>query len=102
MTTLKPNIVAGLRFLSESEGGRKSATPIDFLGCIFQHEGENYECRLLLEEIGPVNPGDIVSVPIKFLRPELLKKRLRIGSKFQLREVQPIAEGIVEKILAME
>jgi hypothetical protein len=102
MTTIKPNVVAGLRFLSESEGGRKGATPIDFLGCIFQYEGENYECRLLLEEIGPVNPGDIVSVPIRFLRPNLLKKCLHVGSKFQLREVRPIAEGIVEKILVME
>jgi|SRR5580658_5080458 hypothetical protein len=99
MTIIKPDIIANLRFFSESEGGRESTTPPDYLGCIFEYEQENFECRLLLEDVGPIAPGGKGSVPITFLRPDLLKQRLHVGSSFRLRALRPIAEGIVEKIL---
>ena len=99
MTIIKPDVIADLRFFSESEGGRQSTTPPDYLGCIFEYEQEKFECRLLLEDVGPVAPGGQVSVPIKFLKPDLVKQRLHVGSSFRLRELRPIAEGIVEKIL---
>lgn len=97
MTVIAPDIVAFLQFFSTSDGGRESATPSDFFGCIFQFNKNSYECRLWLEGIGPINPGDGVTVPITFLRPDLLKSHLSVGSIFQLRELRPIASGVVEK-----
>jgi hypothetical protein len=94
---VKPDIVAKIHFYSEAEGGRNSPTPLDHLGCIFVYGGDNFECRLLLQDIGPIAPGGQAMVPIKFLWPET-KKRLHVGSRFNLREARIIAEGIVESI----
>jgi hypothetical protein len=92
---LTPDVIANLRFLLVSEGGRSTATPSDHLGCIFEYEGESFECRLLLEDTGPISPGGRATVPIKFLRPELIKQRLHPGSRFNLREDRMIAEGTI-------
>lgn len=94
---IRPDVIVNLRLYSE--GGRQSATPSDYLGCIFEYEGENFECRLLLEDVGPLLPGGQALVPIKFLRPDLIKERLRVGNHFRLREARIIAEGVIESIL---
>jgi hypothetical protein len=99
MHPLEPDIIVSAHFYSEDEGGRKTATPPDRFGCIFTFDGENFDCFLLLENIGAVKPGDLVQVPIKFLHPQLVKSRLRIGSSFILRELRTIAEGQVREIL---
>lgn len=99
MEAIRPDVTTHLRLLSASEGGRRSATPSNHLGCIFEYGDENFECRLLLSDIGPISPGGQAMVPIKFLRPELIKQRLSIGSRFKLREVGIIGEGIVESII---
>jgi translation elongation factor EF-Tu-like GTPase len=99
MSFQKPDIAAEVRLLAEREGGRMSATPPDHYGCIFVFEGENFECRLLLADAGPVAPGQQAKVGIKFLRPELIKPRLREGSPFTLREVRTIGEGTVERVI---
>ena len=96
---MKPDLVASLQLYSESDGGRKGATPLDHLGCIFEYEGEDFECRLLLEDVGPIAPGGRATIPIKFLRPELIKQRLQVGSRFRLREARTIGEGTVESIV---
>jgi hypothetical protein len=92
------DVTADVRFFTASEGGRTTATPPDHHGCIFVYEGENFECRLLLADIGPVAPGQQATVGIKFLRPELIKPRLQPGSPFKLREIKTIGEGTVERI----
>jgi hypothetical protein len=66
---------------------------------IFVFQGENFECRLLLADAGPVAPGQQANVGIKFLRPELIKPRLRPGSPFTLREIKTIGEGTVERVI---
>jgi len=95
---VKPDLIARLQFYSESDGGREGATPSDHLGCIFEYGGESFECRLLLKDVGPIAPGGRATVPIKLLRPELIKRRLRVGDRFPLREASTIAEGAVESI----
>jgi hypothetical protein len=55
---------------------------------------------LLLDEIGPLEPGAKATVPILFLRPDLIKDRLHIGSRFTLWEMGTIAEGVVKEIVA--
>jgi hypothetical protein len=57
MAAIKPDIVASLRLYTTAEGGRKGPTPPDTLGCPFEFQGELFDCRLLLDEIGPLEPG---------------------------------------------
>jgi hypothetical protein len=95
---IKPDVIAKIQLYSEAQGGRRSATPLDHLGCQFDYEGEYFDCRLLLQDVGPIAPGESATVPIKFLRPELVKSRLQVGSRFNLREIKIIGEGIIESI----
>lgn len=97
--SLSPDIVADVRFYSTAEGGRQQVTPATMFACILVISGENFDCRLLLEGIGPVAPGQTVRVPIKFLSPHLLKHRLTKGTHFHLRELRTIAEGVVSEAL---
>ena len=99
MPSVKPDIIASVRFYSTAEGGRTKPTAPDKFGCPFEFEGEKFDCRLLLEKSGALGPGAQASVPIIFLCPELIKPRLKVGSRFTLWEMRTIAEGIVEEIL---
>jgi len=96
-TMIKPDVIVKLKLYPE--GGRKNPTPPDHLSCILEYEKENFECRLLLEEVGSLSPGALTRVPLKFLRPDLIKERLHIGDRFRLREAKYIGEGIFEQIL---
>ena len=100
MAAIKPDIMASLRLYTTAEGGRKGPTPPDKLGCPFEFQGELFDCRLLLDETGPLKPGAKTTVPILFLRPDLIKDRLQIGSRFTLWEMGTIAEGVVKEIVA--
>lgn len=99
MADLKPDIIASIHLLSADEGGRKSPLMASMFGCIFEHAGEANDCRLLLEGKGDVWPGQQISVPIKFLSPELVRPRLRVGDPFRLFEGKVIAHGTVEEIV---
>lgn len=99
MQAIKPDITAQIRLYSTSQGGRAGATPSDHLGCIFVYQEENFECRILLHEIGAVHTGCDALVPIKFLAPELVKPRLQAGDQFTLREIKTIGEGAVKTVL---
>lgn len=94
---IKPDVIVDLNLYPE--GGRKSSTPPDHLGCILEYENENFECRLLLGETGPLAPGAQARVPLKFLKPDLIKGRLHVGDRFRLREAKYIGEGVFEEIL---
>jgi hypothetical protein len=98
MTDLNPDIIASVRLLSTDEGGRKSPIVASAFGCIFEHEGEANDCRLLLDGKGDVWPGQQLSVPIKFLCPELVRPRIRIGDSFLLREGKVIGRGTIEEV----
>ncbi|MGD0617806.1 MAG: hypothetical protein ABSB67_09115 [Bryobacteraceae bacterium] len=96
---LRPDVIAEVWLYRTEDGGRKSPTPPDRWGCIFQHEGEDFDCRLLLAGRA-IAPGDRANVAIKFLRPDLIKSRLAVGSRFKLREGRIIGEGVIDGILA--
>jgi hypothetical protein len=93
---IRPDVIVNLELYAE--GGRLGSTPANYLGCIFVYEGENFECRLLLEDVGPLVPGGRAKVPVKFLSPELIKNRLHVGDQFRLREAKMIGEGTIESI----
>ena len=61
---IRPDVIVNLELYSE--GGRHGATPSDHLSCIFEYEGENFECRLLLRRWGPRFPADEQESPLSF------------------------------------
>ena len=99
MSEDQPDIIAEVRFRAREEGGREGPTPADRLGCIFEIEGENFDCFLLLRRTGPLLPGYEGSVAIKFLYPDYAKPRLRVGSRFLLKDFRVIAEGQVQELI---
>lgn len=68
-------------------------------GCIFEHAGEANDCGLLINEKGDVWPGQKITAPIFFLRPDLVRPRLKVGDAFQLSEGLPIAHGVIDEIV---
>jgi hypothetical protein len=95
----QPDIIVTVRFYTAEEGGRKGPTPPDLFGCPFEFEGKLFDCRLLLNEVGALAPGATAKVPVAFLCPELIKPRLKVGTRFTLWELGTIAEGVVEQIV---
>lgn len=97
---ITPDILVSLRFLTTAEGGRSQPTPSESLSPILEYGTEFFACRLLLQGIGSIAPGGTASVPIKLLRPDLVKGRMRVGERVRLRELATIAEGTIEQIYA--
>jgi hypothetical protein len=97
---LVPDIFVKVNFYSTGEGGRKLPTDSKMFGSIFTINDSKHDCRLLLENIGAIKPGETKSgVPIKFLCPELVIPKLKKGVKFYLWDMRNIAEGEVEQVL---
>lgn len=96
---IKPDIFADIKFYKTEEGGRKSSTAANFFGCIFVVDESKHDCRLLLESIGAIHPGENkINIPIKFLDSSIVMPKLKIGSKFYLWDMRNIAEGTVKII----
>jgi hypothetical protein len=86
--TFTPHILAEVRLLKTTEGGREQPTPSDFFDC--SAGGEYFEMRMDLRGIGCLSPGSTAQVPIRFLRPEFILPWLGVGAVFSLREVEKI------------
>jgi hypothetical protein len=99
MATSKPDIIAHLRLYSVQEGGRKSITPPEIFRCVFEFEGQAFDCALLLNEVGPLAPGQEYTVPIAFLFPNYVKHQLATGSRFRLWEGRYVGEGEVGRVI---
>jgi len=99
LAAIKPDIIVSLRFYTTAEGGRKGSLSQEKFGCPFEFQEVLFDCRLLLEETGALTPGAKATVPVIFLRPDLIKARLQVGSRFTLWEMGTIAEGVVQDIL---
>jgi len=97
---VQPDILAKVYLYPTDQGGRKSPTPSNYIGFPCYFEGNYYDCRLLLDGIGSISPGDTVDVPIIFLYSEKIMTLLKIGSKFKLWEGGFKGEGVVLKILS--
>lgn len=98
-----PDIKVNVQFYKTEENGRKSPTAAEYFGCIFVIGSDKHDCRLLLQAIGPIAPGDYKkNVPIKFLYTELVMPKLKIGTKFYLWDMRNIAEGEVTQIIDLD
>jgi hypothetical protein len=93
-----PDILARVSFLQGSQGGRTQPTPANYLGCICVIKGQNFDCRLLLANIGPIRPGETSVVPIKFLNTTMVRAYLTEGTHFLLKEASVIATGEITQI----
>lgn len=93
------DIIASIRMYPTEAGGRKGPSLPDLFRCLFEFHGDRFDCALLLDGVGPVGPGASIEVPIKFLSPDLIKSRLRIGDRFFLWELRHIGEGEVKEIV---
>jgi hypothetical protein len=96
---INPDVLVKVKFYTTNDGGRSGPTPDNFFGCFFSLNNKNYDGRLLLEGIGPINPGDEKKlVPLAFLCPENIKDILKIGTKLLVHDGQCIGEATVSKI----
>lgn len=96
--TAQGDVLADIHLFAAKEGGRYSATPPQFLACLFEFAGQSCDCRLLLEEVGSLQPGATVRIPIRFLHPALVKPMVNVGDVFGLRENRRIGEGRIAAI----
>jgi hypothetical protein len=96
---LEADILAELRLYSTDEGGLKNPIFLPKVGCILTFEGEHFSCFLLLEQNTEIAPGDEAVLYIKFLSPELIKPKLKIGDVFTLRDYRDFASGRVTEVL---
>ena len=91
--TFTPHILAEVRLLKTTEGGREQPTPPDFFDC--SAGGVYFEMRMDLRGIGSLLPGSTAQVPIQFLRPEYVLPWLGVGAEFSLREIGTIGHSKV-------
>ena len=97
---VSPDIYVSVKFYSSSENGRRLPTNSKTFGVIFVIGESKHDCRLLLSEIGPISPGETKSsVPIKFLCPDMVIPKIKVGMEFNLWDMREIASGTVEKII---
>jgi hypothetical protein len=92
------DIEAVLSFRSMDSGGRNSPTPPNELRLILVMDGMNFVVRLDLEGTGPISPGQTATVPIAFLDRESALTHCAVGKSFILRELRPVAEGVIVKL----
>ncbi len=94
-----PDIIAAIRYYTNKEAGRSIPTLLDTFRCPLSFEGKLFDCVIDLGKNGPLTPGEKATVPITFVRPDLIKARLKVGSRFTLWGLGTIGEGTVEQIL---
>ncbi len=99
MKDLGGDILATVHFYETSEGGRETPTPPDRFGCLMSVEGKYFDVRLLLRNVGSVSPGQTVKVPIAFLDKSYALQFIHRSTKFLLKEVRNIGEGVVNEIV---
>ena len=95
----QPDIIAQITLLPTSAGGRQGPTPTEIFGCPLGFGDQHFDVRFDLTAIGSVSPGETVQVPGKFLSPDLIKNRLRVGSQFTLWEGKKIGEGKILEVI---
>ena len=97
----RTDIVARVHFLDSSQGGKKLSIIGEYFSCPLEFGGEYYDCRLYLENIKIINPGDHVVVPIAFLFPTIVMPKLTAGMEFTLWEAKTIAYGTIIEVKSL-
>jgi hypothetical protein len=91
-------ITAKISLLTTEKGGRQNSVITDKLHCMFDLNGELFDCRISLLGVGSLHPGQSAELPISFLSPQTVIPKLKIGTQFKLREMRIIGEGMVTSL----
>ncbi len=96
---MQPDIIARVTMFAFDKGGKSSAIPPIRYGCPLFIDGQGFDCRLLVDQVGhELQPGTTEEVPIKFLFFDLVRSRLVPGARFTLWEIRNFAEGEVLRV----
>jgi hypothetical protein len=97
-----PHLIAEVRLLKTGEGGRSSPLLPPHFTCPMEIAGELLTCRLYLESVGRADPGSIITVPVRFLAPELVRGKLNPGLHSRLWDGKFFADGTVLRVSSMD
>lgn len=84
MDRIKPDILAEIYLYPTEEGGRKGPTPPTFYGCPLYINENYYSFRIFLN--GSVAPGEKAIGPVKFLIPEMVIPKIKVGNTYKMWE----------------
>ena len=87
------HVIANVRLYQPENGGRRSPILPPHFTCPIEIDGELFTCRLYLADIGRIDPGGEATVPIRFLAPELVSDKVKLGLAFKLWDGRYFAEG---------
>ena len=97
---MRPDLIVEITLKASSDGGRSRPIPSVPFSCPAFFGDEGFDCRLLLDQVGvSLAPGDRATVPLKFLRPELIVARVQPGDEFRLWALGFFADGRVLEVL---
>jgi hypothetical protein len=88
------DIVADIRLFHTGDGGRRGATPTQTWSCPLVVNGQYYDSRLILDDVGALMPGQQARISITFLDPAATV-HFRPGTVFAIWEGRVIGEGRV-------
>lgn len=86
MALWPPDAVVELRLLPSDAGGRAGPTPAGWWGCPLSIDGDLFDARFDLSEMGAMLPGESRVVPVKFLCADLVRLRLIVGHELRVWE----------------
>ena len=65
-------------------------------------QGEHFDGRIILKDVGAISPGESVYAPIKFLYSTDVRKLIFPGTTFEIWEMGIIGKGKIVEILESE
>jgi hypothetical protein len=90
-----PDAKIRVRFLPETEGGRRTDVSGREYGCPLLVDGQGFDCRFMATTEAVYSLGHEYEIPIQFLSPEMALPLLGVGRKISLWEGRTIAEGTI-------
>jgi len=95
---MKPHAIVEFRLKGTPEGGRQGAFNGQFFGCVLFVDGEAFDCRLILDG-EELRPAERYTLPVAFLRPDLVLSKLAPGKGVTLWEGREIGAGHVVRLI---
>jgi len=93
------NIKARITLLTSKEGGRSTPANSGYRPQ-FCYDRQHWDAAIELIEQEQISPGESAEVYFQFTKPEIHRKKLHQGKKFQLKEgATTIANGVVLEII---
>lgn len=95
---MKPHATVKVRFLTESEGGRKRPISANSFGCPMLVDDRGFDCRFVLNKAQTFELGSTYLIDVQFLSPSEAMNALMVGKQIKFWEGKVIAEGEVVEL----